>query len=102
MHLIQILLPVYDNDGKSFPASRYADVRRELTERFGGLTAYSRSPAEGLWQDEDSSMTRDDIVVYEVMTESLDRAWWADFRARIARQFAQEDLVVRAHVIERL
>src|SRR5687768_4274806 len=39
MHLIQILLPVYDNDGKSFPASRYADVRRELTERFGGLTA---------------------------------------------------------------
>jgi hypothetical protein len=39
MYLVQILLPVYDNDGRPFPASSYADVRRELTERFGGLTA---------------------------------------------------------------
>ena len=102
MHLVQILLPVYDNDGRPFPASSYADVRRELTERFGGLTAYSRAPAEGLWQDEAGPPTRDDIVVYEVMTEQLDRAWWASFRGRLAQRFAQDELLVRAHVIERL
>ena len=102
MHLIQILLPVYDNGGKPFPSSVYADVRRQLVERFGGLTAYSRSPAEGLWQDEAGPTARDDIIVYEVMTEQLDREWWAGFRTALARRFDQEDLVVRAHLIERL
>ena len=37
MHLVQTLLPVYGNDGRPFPASSYADVRREFAERFGGL-----------------------------------------------------------------
>lgn len=103
MHLVQILLPVYDNDGRPFPASRFTDVRAELTERFGGLTAYSRAPAEGLWrEDDDGAAKRDDIVVYEVMTEELDRDWWARFRGALARRFEQEELVVRAHEVERL
>ena len=101
MHLVQILLPVYDNEGRRFPASMYGEVRTELTERFGGLTAYSRAPAEGLWQEE-SGTTRDDIVVYEVMTEPLDRSWWSSFRARLAERFRQEDLVVRSHRVDRL
>jgi len=102
MHLVQILLPVYDNDGRPFPVSSYADVRRELTERFGGLTAYSRAPAEGLWRDEGGPPTRDDIVVDEVMTKELDRAWWARLRDRLAERFAQDELLIRAHEIERL
>jgi len=40
--------------------------------------------------------------VYEVMVESLDRAWWAQYRSRLERRFNQEELVVRAHEIERL
>jgi hypothetical protein len=102
MRLIQIFLPVYDNDGRRFPPSSYAQVRRELVERFGGLTAYNRAPAEGLWQDDGGPTTRDEIVVYEVMTERLDREWWAQFRAALAQRLDQEDLVVRALVIDRL
>src|SRR5947207_6390954 len=40
MYLIQILLPVYDNEGNRFEAEQYNDVRLELTEAFGGSTAY--------------------------------------------------------------
>ena len=47
-HLIQILLPLFDNGGQPFPRSDYMRVRSELTERFGGLTAFTRTPAEGL------------------------------------------------------
>ena len=36
------------------------------------------------------------------MTEQLDRVWWASFRSRLAQRFAQDELLVRAHVIERL
>lgn len=101
MHLVQLLLPLKDQDGKPFPRSFYRSVRETLTDRFGGLTAYSRAPAEGVWDDGDE-VAHDDIVVYEVMVEDLDRAWWGDYRARLERQFDQEELVVRAEQIERL
>ena len=66
-----------------------------------GLTAYARAPAKGLWAG-DGGVERDDIVVYEVMTEQLDRSWWSMFRARLAEKFRQEDLVVRSHAVDRL
>lgn len=47
MHLIQVLLPLNDANGRRFESSRYQQVSRELTKRYGGLTVYSRSPAEG-------------------------------------------------------
>ena len=102
MHLVQLLLPLRDNAGRAFPASAFEPVRAELTERFGGLTAYSRAPAEGLWEGADDGRARDDIVVYEVMADALDRAWWRAFRAELERRFAQDEIVVRAHAIERL
>jgi hypothetical protein len=101
-HLVQLLLPVYDNAGRRFPSAHYAAVRAELTERFGGLTAYTRAPAEGVWEEGAGPPARDDIVVYEVMAQELDRPWWAEFRAALERRFAQEELVVRAQPIERL
>lgn len=102
LHLVQLLLPTYDNDGKAFPRSYYDDVREELTEQFGGLTAYTRAPAQGIWAEEGDTPKRDDIVVYEVMAEGLDRGWWRSFRAKLEHRFEQEELVIRAHVVERL
>ena len=101
MYLVQLLLPLRDPDGKPFPRAFYRQVREVLTERFGGLTAYTRAPAEGLW-DHGDDVERDDIVVYEVMADGLDRAWWTDYRAALERQFDQEELVIRAQSIERL
>jgi len=102
MHLVQLLLPVYDNAGQPFPAALYTGVRDELAARFGGLTAYTRAPAEGLWTQDGGQPARDDIVVYEVMVEQLDRAWWESFRSRLERMFSQQELVVRAQIVERL
>jgi hypothetical protein len=100
-HIVQLLLPLRDQAGHAFPRSLFQSVRHELTDRFGGLTAYSRAPAEGLWEA-DEQLTRDDIVVYEVMVPNLDRTWWASYRSQLEREFRQDELVVRAHEIERL
>jgi len=97
-----LLLPLYDNVGRAFAAEHYTAVRAELTERFGGLTAYSRAPAQGLWQDENGPTRRDDIVVYEVMTDTLDRDWWRAYRRTLERRFAQDELVIRSQEVERL
>ena len=101
MYLVQLLLPLRDQDGKPFPRSTYRSIREELTERFGGLTAYSRAPAEGMWDDGDQ-VAHDDIVVYEVMVPDLDRAWWSVYRTGLERHFDQDELVIRAQEIERL
>lgn len=101
MHLIQLLLPLYDNAGQAFPNALYEDVRKELVERFGGLTTYSRAPAKGMWEDGDS-VQKDDLVVYEVMAEAVDRGWWASYRKDLEAQFRQDELVVRAQAIELL
>jgi hypothetical protein len=102
MHLIQILLPVYDKAGARFPQGQYDQVAKELTERFGGLTAYVRAPAAGLWQEETGRTQHDDIVVYEVMAERLEPEWWAAYRRELERRFAQDELVVRAQEMRRL
>jgi len=101
-YLIQILLPLYANDGTPFPLKDYARVRDELTERFGGVTAYLRSPAEGLWRDAATHAVRDDIVIYEVMSENLDRAWWRAYREELTARFRQELLIVRVSQIQLL
>lgn len=36
------------------------------------------------------------------MAESLDRAWRREYRATLERRFAQDEIVVRAHPVERL
>jgi len=95
-YLIQILLPVYDNTGKPFAPSDYLELRSELADRFGGVTAYTRAPARGVWKDDTGETTRDDIVIFEVMTDTLDRAWWTEFRKHLEERFRQESLIVRA------
>lgn len=96
MHLVQLLLPLYENDGRRQPETLFRDVRDELTKRFGGLTTYSRAPARGLWKDDDGSTDQDEIVVYEVMADALDERWWATYRAELEERFRQRALVVRA------
>ena len=102
MYLIQLLLPLNDNDGKRLPGALFQEVREELVARFGGLTAFSRAPVEGLCQDEAERVEDDDLLVYEVMTEALDRAWWADYRRRLEAAFRQREILIRAQSTERL
>jgi hypothetical protein len=103
MHLVQLLLPLYDNEGKAFGKLMFDRVRNELTESFGGVTVYRRSPAEGLWKEEGSGeVSRDDVVIYEVLTPKLERAWWNDYGKGLARRFRQEEIMMRAILVERL
>lgn len=102
MHLVQLLIPVYDRQGARFPQGHYDALARELTERFGGLTAYVRAPAAGLWEESSGATRRDDIVVYEVMVESLEPDWWAKYRRELEARFDQDEMVVRAHESRRL
>jgi hypothetical protein len=101
MYLIQFLLPLRDNERRPFARADFEKVRAELTERFGGVTAFLQSPATGAWKDEGET-THDELVLYEVMADTLDRAWWKGYREELERRFRQEAVVVRALGAEHL
>lgn len=99
MHLVQILLPLTkssDARKKSFEA-----VLETLTSEFGGATAFVNSPAHGLW-DEGGQREQDRIVNVEVMVQSFDLEWWADYRKHLEATFAQKEVVIRAIQITRV
>jgi hypothetical protein len=101
MHLVQILLPVFDNDGHEFPAELFETIAHELTARFGGLTSYVRSPAEGRWRHAERT-DYDEIIVLEVMTQAFDRDWWKALRVRLEDELRQKEVVIRVTQIERI
>ncbi|HME61253.1 MAG TPA: hypothetical protein VKH62_08375 [Candidatus Binatia bacterium] len=95
MHLVQLLLPLYNNSGIQFEQKLYTEVRNELVDRFGGITAYTRAPVHGLWQ-ESEQIVRDDLIIYEIMVEKLEEEWWRGYREILESRFQQQSLVVRA------
>ena len=102
MHLVELFLPLYDNDGQAFPKALYAAVRTELTKVFGGVTAFTRAPASGAWEDDDGTLHRDQVVLFEVMADHVDHAWWRNYRESLEQRFRQDEVLVRASAVERL
>jgi hypothetical protein len=45
---------------------------------------------------------RDDSVVVEVMAQSLDRTFWADYRRELEGLFHQDEIILRAQTYEAL
>jgi hypothetical protein len=102
VHLIEFFLPTFGNDARPFAKGEFDRVRQELTERFGGVTAFMRSPASGLWADEGGDVRHDELVSFEVMADTLDRDWWRKYREQLERRFSQDEIVMRVSTCERL
>jgi hypothetical protein len=99
MVLIQLLLPATPSTGTSATAP-LAETRRELADKFSGVTAYVRSPGKGLWTAPDGHTEADDVVMVEVVTETFDRGWWRSYTATLAQRFHQKTIHVRALPVE--
>ena len=99
MYLVQLLLPLYNNSGMRFEKEIYSEVRNELMDRFGGITAYTRAPVHGLWHDSEQ-VVRDDLIIYEIMVKELNKKWWCEYRNVLENRFQQDTLVMRAHKIQ--
>jgi hypothetical protein len=101
MHLIQILLPTRDNQNEPFGKELFNEVRLDLANHFGGVTAYLRAPATGLWEA-DGELVKDEIVIFEVMVDRLEREFWRLYRLELQEMFKQDVIVMRAQRIDML
>jgi hypothetical protein len=99
--LIQIFLPLYGAEGRRIATRTFERTAAQLVRDFGGLTAYKRSPAQGLWR-KGGRTERDDIVVYEVMADRLARRGWQSRRRALEREYRQKSIVIRALAFEQV
>jgi hypothetical protein len=61
-----------------------------------------RSPAAGLWKRDDGAIDRDEVLMVEVMVDSLDQPWWHRYRSELETRFSQDAIAARAIVIDEL
>ncbi|RKS27436.1 hypothetical protein BJ917_0279 [Pseudomonas sp. WPR_5_2] len=99
MHLIEIFLPLNLNDGAPQPFEHFRCVREQLADHFGGVTAFTRNPAKGISQQEHSGKSEDDIIVYEVMVEAVDRHWWQRYKRDLEERFQQKEILIRVTAV---
>jgi hypothetical protein len=101
VYLVQIFLPLYDKNGRSIPQAQFERTAAELTQHFGGLTAYTRAPAKGIWKNRGRAI-HDDVVVYEVMCPRLQRRWWRAKRTALEKSFRQDTILIRSQTVTQL
>jgi hypothetical protein len=96
MYLLQILLPASEH-GHRYPAPGILpgilQVKQDLTARFGGVTIYTRGPAEGQWKRRGREIT-DRVIVIEVISRKPDVRWWKAYRKSLESRFNQERVVI--------
>ncbi len=95
MHLIELFLPCDRGDGTPVPDDELQHIVSDMAARFGGATAFTRSPARGLWRNS-TAIEEDRIVIIEVMVEDLDMPWWRRYRASLEQQLQQKQILIRA------
>jgi hypothetical protein len=97
MVLIQFFLPYpsVNPDVESFRLTR-----SELVDEFGGVTAYSRSPADGVWATPQRTTEHDTVMMVEIVAKKFDRAWWKAYAEVLAGRFKQKVIHVRATKVE--
>jgi len=94
MDVVEVFLPLDKGNGIAVEVEQIEAIVKGLADRFGGATAFTREPADGLWK-RSSTIERDRIIIVELMMDEVDDAWWKDYRHRLEREFDQEEIMIR-------
>ena len=94
--LVEIFVPLTNQEGKSFPDRYYHELRNLLLNEFGGVTVYHRSPATGVWDGNNAGIVQDKLIVFEVMTVSVEKKFWDTLKQELEMQFQQEEILIRS------
>jgi hypothetical protein len=95
LDIVEFFLPIDRGDGSEVSVDDLGRILVHLTNQFGGATAFTRSPAAGLWQ-QGASVEHDRVVIIEVIVDAIDEQWWTDYRMALEQDFSQERILIRA------
>ena len=99
MFVVELFVPLDLPGGEPTPAATLDRIKADLTGRFGGVTSYLHSPAEGAWKPGPDDVVHDRVVRFEVMVETVDRDWWQAWREALEQELEQDQILARAHEV---
>jgi hypothetical protein len=99
MFVVELFLPLEKNDGTAVPPAVFDRIQRQLTDRFGGVTSFLRSPAEGAWKPTGKDVVHDRVAIFEVMVDDVDTSWWRDYRHQLEEELEQEHILARLYQV---
>lgn len=94
MQIVEVFLPLDTGSGIPIEPEIIEGIVGGLADRFGGATAFTRAPADGLWK-QGTTMQKDRILIIEVMVSELEEGWWRKYRAKLEREFEQGEVLIR-------
>jgi hypothetical protein len=100
--IIELFLPLNRRDGSPLDRAAFDRILRELTQRFGGVTAFLQAPEEGVWKASDENTVFDQVAVIEVTAENVDRTWWRDYRSSLEHELDQDEILIRMSEVDKL
>ena len=94
MEIVEVFLPLDTGNGTPIAGEIIEGLVGGLADRFGGATAFTRAPADGLWKQA-GTIKMDRILIIEVMVNDLDEQWWTDYRKKLEDEFEQDEIMIR-------
>jgi hypothetical protein len=99
MFVVELFIPLEKPDGTPTPPETLERIKSELTERFGGVTAFLQSPAEGAWKPKSRAIIHDRVAIFEVMVRDVDTVWWRGYRQQLEAELEQEQILARLYQV---
>ena len=90
----ELYVPLHSNDGRPLEGEKIEQLKRQLTDEFGGLTHFPQEN-EGLWKIGRATF-RDKIVILRVLSADDSRAeqFFAKLKETLRHDWQQEDVLI--------
>lgn len=100
---IDILLPLYYNDGRKLEEEKFYQTNLELSKRFGGCTALM--PTKGTWIDPENKQVYNDInsgffTIAPKTDETI--GFLKSYKEILKERFQQTDVMMTVQDIQRI
>ncbi len=93
--LIQLFLPTTSENGKAFPGTYFHAVKQKLGKKFDSLSVYLKSPLIGNIKNDEPTLAKDTVLVYEVISDTVETDYWSQYQQFLQKQFKQDYIVIR-------
>jgi hypothetical protein len=92
--LYELYLPLTYNNGRQIEAEKFDLTRRELVDRFDGLTSTPPGfPLQGWWRAA-GTVVRDNIVIWTVLTQGDENGFFRNYKEVLKQRLDQKEILI--------
>ncbi|MFZ0512624.1 MAG: hypothetical protein WAM14_13530 [Candidatus Nitrosopolaris sp.] len=97
---VEILLPLFDNEGNAIDKSKFFETRKELVTEFKACTFLG--PTQGMWIDNEEKEYNDIHCGFYVMAPNTEKStnFFKNYKETLKKRFKQLDVLITYYPVE--